>query len=203
MAKIFKCWPFKLLTPPVQLVEGFEAYDGVLKDPAGTPHKGIDYVRWRDGSFISFEVFSMHEGEAFQGVSKTWGRFVVVRRKLSKNLRYDTIYAHLDHRTPSNIPILPGRPRHHKWPENYTKRPRGRRIKAGTYLGWAGITGKTNRIVQLHLELHKIAIQTGERQKLDPYGLYARASSGKYPQPGSSLRGLRHFWISDSPPFAG
>ena len=79
MAKIFKCWPFKLLTPPVQLVEGFEAYDGVLKDPAGTPHKGIDYVRWRDGSFISFEVFSMHEGEEVRIEELKPGDLIFVR----------------------------------------------------------------------------------------------------------------------------
>ncbi len=44
-------------------------------------------------------------------------------------------------------------------------------------------------------------LKTGERKIIDPYGVYSRASSGRYPKPGESLSGLPHYFTSDNPKF--
>jgi len=50
--------------------------------------------------------------------------------------------------------------------------------------------------------MHRKNLKTGKRKVLDPYGVYDRASSGKYPQPGESLKGLNHYFTSNNPQFA-
>lgn len=186
--KILECYPFKLTDPTVELIEGFSEYDGNLKDKPGDLHNGIDYVRRKGDKFVSFEVYSCHDGETHQGLSKTWGKFVTIKKMISKNLRYYTIYAHLSKVNP-NIPLLP---------ENKDReRPKGLKVRSGFLLGRSGITGRTNRLIQLHFELHKI--KGDKREKIDPYGLNLRFSSGKYPQPGQSLSKLSHYWTSNNP----
>ncbi len=192
MKKILKCYPFIKEDPPVVLVEGFEAYDGVIGDQPGAPHKGIDFVRQnKKGKYISFDVFSCHDGETFQGLSKSWGKFVSIRKRASKNKRMDTIYTHFK-KVNSEIPFF----------SKDKEKKKGLEIKTGEYLGKAGTTGKTNRIIQLHFELLEKNLKKKQLTKIDPYGIYKKASSGEYPQPGESLKGLRHYWAMDNPPFA-
>ena len=122
--KILECYPFPKLLPPVLLVEGFEAYDGVLGDVPGDLHKGIDYGCRRNGRYISFDVYSAHGGEAFKGISKTWGLFVVVRKVVRKDFRYDTIYSHL--KFVDSVPFLPKNKKgRYIWPENLKKARKG------------------------------------------------------------------------------
>ena len=45
-------------------------------------------------------------------------------------------------------------------------------------------------------------LKTNERTVIDPYGVYDKVSSGKYPQPGESLKGLEHYFATDEPDFA-
>lgn len=185
MKKILKCYPFIKEDPPVVLVEGFEAYDGVIGDQPNTPHKGIDFVRQnKKGRYVSFDIFSTQDGEAFQGLSKSWGKFVSISK-----VTMTTIYAHL-REVNSKIPFF-----------KRQKKKNGLKIKAGYYLGKAGITGKTNRIIQLHFELLEKNLKKKQINKIDPYGIYKKASSGKYPQPGENLKGLKHYWAKDNPPF--
>jgi len=190
MEKFLKCYPFK--DQRIKLVEGFRAYDGYLGDKKGAVHKGIDYVlELEKGRFITFDVFSAHDGEVFQSWSKRgWGKFVVIYKKIKKR-RFITIYAHLAIVHPQ-IPSLNQRIKDKK--ENFV-------INEGKFLGKAGVTGWAKGRIQLHFEL-QIENRRGEWIKIDPYGLDDVASSGKYPQPGQSLSGLEHFWTSDRPPFA-
>lgn len=183
--KFLERYPFKQLSPAVELVEGFSVYDGVLGDMPGAPHRGIDYVQKKGQQFVPFDVYSMHEGVAWRGIGTTWGNYVMIEKIASSRLRYYTIYAHL-----SDVP--------------YTIPLRGRAglpMVAGTFIGKANATGVLNGIPQLHLELQKRDMVTGLWTKLDPYGVYERASSKRYPQPGITLKGLPHFWFSDTPPF--
>lgn len=188
--KILKNYPFEKLKPPVLLVEGFGAYNGVLRDEPGKPHNGIDYVRKKGDEFISFDVFSCHEGEAFQAISESWGKLVNVRLVVD-DVRFETICVHLDRLSPK-IPFLP---------KDKKVKIKFAKIRAGEWLGTAGTTGNTGGIIQLHLEMHRKDLKTEERKIIDPYGIYARASSGRYPQPGESLKGLDHYFTSDNPPF--
>jgi len=212
--KVLEYYPFELLNPSVELVEGFKAYDGVLGDKKGDLHNGIDYARKdANGKFVTFNVFSTHKGHVFQGISKTrkgingWGKFVVVRKEINVfskkgnlNYRLDTIYAHLKevakiriNNKELTIPFFP------KTEKETLKRVF---IPAGKFLGIAGITGKTNRKIQLHFELHIKNLKTKERYKIDPYGVYNMASSGKYPKPGKSLAKIDHYWYSNNPLFS-
>lgn len=188
--RFLKCYPFS--HPHVVLVEGFESYDGTLGDPVGEPHKGVDYVRFWRGKPCPFDVFTMHAGIAWRGTSDTWGTFVIVHL-VSENqkTRWSTIYAHLDY-VRKEIPLLSER-----------ERSLGRSLAAGFLIGRAGTTGTARGIVQLHLELHEKNLESGERFKRDPYGVYDRVSSGRYPQPGKSLQGLPHHFRDDLPPLAG
>jgi hypothetical protein len=190
MKKFLEKYPF--LDSRVKLVEGFSVYDGVIGDVPGKTHKGIDYVLVVDGSYSPFAVTSMHDGMAFHGTSETWGEFVVIYKTLGHK-RYNTIYAHLNKVNP-NIPpqFLEKDGERVLNEDDFT-------IMAGEFLGTAGITGSTNGIIQLHIELHEKDLRTGLSQKLDPYGINDRASSGRYPQPGQSLSGLKHCWIHDQP----
>lgn len=190
--KILENYPFPSLNPPVILVEGFAAYDGNLKDEVGASHKGIDYVVKVGKKFKSFPVFSCCDGVAFQGKSKMWGKFVIIQKKFSSKLRYDTIYGHLRDIN-KKIPFLPRDPK---------RKARGLIIKANIFLGCVGISGNTKRITQLHFEMHEKDLKKGKRKKIDPYGVYDRYSSGKYPQPGKSLRKLKHCFKANFPPFA-
>ncbi|MBI3114895.1 MAG: hypothetical protein HYZ09_00155 [Candidatus Kerfeldbacteria bacterium] len=185
------CYPFR--DERIRLVEGFAAYDGVLGDLRGDPHKGIDYVLPHGGRFRSFDVCSMHRGAAVQGRSRTWGRYVLVYAKVG-GAYVRTVSAHL-RTVAAAIPLTPKNPPA-GWIEEHACL-----IPAGYPLGRAGATGKTHRIIQLHLELHRRE-EDGAWEKLDPYGLNDRASSGRYPQPGEPLTRLPHLWQSDSPPFA-
>jgi len=190
--KFLERYPFT--DPCVEVIEGFAAYDGNLKDPVGAPHKGIDYVLrydyYSDFTFLTFNVVAMHAGEVVQGLSKSWGRFVRVRHRVNQHLAYDTVYAHLR----SVSELIPQIPTQASLTSDTV------RVVAGAPLGRAGNTGSTNRLIQLHLELHRKNLKTGEIQKLDPYGLYDRFSSGRYPHPWQSLAKLEHFWLSDFPP---
>lgn len=188
--KILQNYPFEKLNPPVILVEGCKAYDGAIGDEPGKPHKGIDFVRKKGKQYLSFDVFSSQDGKAFQGLSETWGKFVSVRQEINE-IRLDTIYVHLDEVNPK-IPVLPGKDVEIEFVL----------IKAGEWLGTAGITGNTKGITQLHWEMHRKNLKTGKRKVLDPYGVYDRASSGKYSQPGESLKGLSHYFASNNPKFA-
>lgn len=194
--KILKCYPFKfnILYPPVLLVEGFKEYDGLLGDKPGDPHRGIDYARIDEkGRCLSFEVFSVHDGFVFQGISKRgWGRYVIIYKLVGKYLRYATVYAHL-RKIDEKIPIHP---------EEGEPKTKGLPVKEGRFLGRTGISGWTKRKIQLHFELHLKNLKTNQRRKLDPYGIYDRYISGKYPQPGESLRRCEHYWTSNKPPFA-
>jgi len=188
--KILQCYPFEKLNPPVVLVEGCKAYDGAIGDKPGKRHKGIDYIRKKGELFLSFDVFSSQDGKAFQGLSETWGKFVSVRQEIN-GIRLDTIYVHLDKVNPK-IPVLPSKNVEIEFMP----------IRAGEWLGIAGITGNTRGITQLHWEMHRKNLKTGKRKVFDPYGVYKRTSSGKYPQPGESLKGLSHYFASDNPQFA-
>lgn len=188
--KFLECYPFESVIPPIKLVEGCDRYVGYLGDRKGMLHKGIDYAREaRKEQFLSFDVFSMHAGEAVQGEStKGWGRFVLVYTRINKTI-YRTVYAHLRNVNPQ-IPFIS---------EKIQKGKSGFVIKAGIFLGKAGISGWTKRKVQLHIELQRE--KNGKWEKIDPYGINGIAE--QYPQPRESLKGLKHFWIEDKPPFVG
>lgn len=193
--KILKCYPFKLVSPVIGLVEGFKEYDGVLGDKPGESHKGIDYARIDDkGRCLSFEVFNTHDGEVFQGQSKSWGKFVIIYKLVGKYKRFATVYAHFRD-IDDKIPLLP---------KKGTRATNTFTIGKGVIcaLGKAGITGWTKRKIQLHFELHVKNLKTNKWEKLDPYGVNDTYISGEYPQPGQSLRGRKHYWTSNKPPFA-
>lgn len=194
MFKFLQIYPFSDLR--VRLVEGFAAYDGTLGDPVGVSHRGIDYVIREGDGYLPFDVFAMHDGLAYRGVSPTWGAFVVIQYVIPQDqLRFDTVYAHLDD-VDETISVLED--------EGKENRSTGARknVRAGDWIGVAGTTGSTNGLIQLHLELHRKDLESGEWEKLDPYGLDDRYSSGRYPQPGTLLSGRDHAWISDDPPLA-
>lgn len=196
MDKLLVCYPFS--DPRVQLVEGFSEYDGVLGDTPGTPHKGIDYVLINDGQYISFDVYAMHEGIAFQGTSESWGSFVLVYAAEIDGRRYRTVYAHLD-AIPQTIASLT-----YQEGEKTLRTIQGTPLHTGEWLGRAGTSGWTNGFTQLHLELQDVTHmsedeKTQKPEKLDPYGVYDRASSHRYPQSGESLASLSHAWINDTP----
>lgn len=186
-------YPFS--DPAVQLVEGFASYDGVLGDTPGAPHKGIDYILQMEGVPIPFTVHAMHDGVAFHGTSDSWGTFVVIHAPSKGGTRSSSIYAHLASVDP---PIAPQFVEQHG-----QRRPNtaGTLIRAGQLLGRAGTTGWTNNIVQLHIEIH-VKSMTGDFVKVDPYGINDTASSGRYPQPGWSLKHLPHLWTTNLPPLA-
>lgn len=195
--RILTNYPFEKLEPPVVLVEGLGGYDGTIGDEPGGEHKGVDYVRRVDGKYVSFDVFAAHEGEAFWGISdKGWGYFVNLR-KVVGDVRFETIYVHLDPESiNSKIPQLPIPPNGVQIQFTH--------LESGEPIGRAGNTGNTgkNKIIQLHFEMQRKDLRTNERTVIDPYGLYVKASSGKYPQPGESLEGLDHYFVSDEPDFA-
>ena len=190
--KILECYPFKKLSPRVELIETFGGYVGNLGDDTDKEHKGTDYV-WRNelGVFALFEVFSAHDGMAFKGKSDTWGNFVKIYTKIEEN-KIETIYSHLKD-IPKEIPTLfKGKKRR--------KKKKGLVVKPGDFLGVAWTSGKANGCPQLHFELH--LTEKGKFKKLDPYGIYEKIDCGKYPQPGELLEGLNHFFITNDPPFA-
>jgi murein DD-endopeptidase MepM/ murein hydrolase activator NlpD len=193
--KILQNYPFEKLDPPVILVEGLGGYDGAIGDERGGEHKGIDYVRKVDREYVSFDVFATNDGEAFWGISdKGWGYFVNLRKVIG-DTRFETIYVHLE---PGSInPKIPQLPVD-KEKIQFAKLETGEKIRRA---GNTGNTGK-DKIIQLHFEMQIKDLKTNDRKVVDPYGLYAKASSGKYPQPGKSLKGLNHYFISDEPNFA-
>jgi murein DD-endopeptidase MepM/ murein hydrolase activator NlpD len=193
MYKLLHIYPFS--DEYVRLVEGFAAYDGTLGDPPGAPHRGIDYVLERNGDYLPFDIFAMHDGRAYRGMSQSWGSFVVIQHEIPRDqVRFDTVYAHLDE-LDERIPVLDDKREH----QSIGAR---KEVRVGSWIGKTGTSGTTNDIVQLHVELHRKDLQTGAWEKLDPYGLYERFSSGRYLQPSASLRGLDHAWTSDEPPLA-
>lgn len=135
----------------------------------------------------------MHSGKAYRGTSSSWGTFVVIQYKVPKDeVRLDTVYAHLGS-VDESIPVLEGEGK-----ENQSTGVR-KEVRAGDWIGKAGTSGATNDLVQLHIELHWKDLKTGEWDKLDPYGVYDRFRSGRYPQPTESLKGLEHYWVKDNP----
>jgi murein DD-endopeptidase MepM/ murein hydrolase activator NlpD len=191
MHKFLQSYPFS--DPRVRIAEGFSAYDGNLGDPAGALHRGIDYVLKENGRYLPFDVFAMHDGKAYRGISPTWGAFVVIQYIFQQGeVRFDTVYAHLD-AVDKDIPMFEDNGK-----ENRSGGAR-KEIRAGDWIGTAGTSGATNGLIQLHVELHRKDLRTGEWEKLDPYGVYDRLSSGRYPQPAESLNGLEHSWIKDDP----
>ncbi len=184
MEKILQCYPFK--DAGVKVAEGFAAYDGNLRTVPGEVHQGIDYALRKNNEFASFEVFSMFEGDVRFGVSEKLGRFFVISVETGE-LRYDCVYAHLDHINEDlqKYAIIRGE-------MDFV-------IPARYSLGWAGTAGSSRGVRHLHIEIHEKNLKTGQRRKLDPYGVYGRLSGGGYRQPGESLAGLDHIWISDQP----
>ncbi len=234
MPKFLANLPFA--DPRVRLAEGFASYVGVLGDPPGAKHLGIDYVlvtgheaptpdQWpikaplvlgRGIKVEGFEVFSMHEGLAYQAVSDTWGTYVIVHWRASNSGPCcRTIYAHLNS-VSRRIPTVPE-------VTNGSGPFYGLPIQAGQYLGRAGTTGTTSGIIQLHIELHDLIEPAKMSQgwhKADPYGLeevektieadrqtdpdgFTKTIPDYYPQPGLSLAGLTHHrWMIDDPKLA-
>jgi murein DD-endopeptidase MepM/ murein hydrolase activator NlpD len=185
--KFIERYPFRQLSPAIELIEGFSAYDGALQDVPGAAHHGIDFVVRKRKAFVPFEVYAAHEGVVWQGTGPSWGNYVMIEKVASARVRYYTIYAHL-----SDIPVhIPQRASRYGLP-----------IVAGTFLGKAGTSGDTKGNPQLHFELQHRDMVTGKWTRIDPYGVYDRASSKRYPQPGKTLMGLPHFWLSDAPRFA-
>lgn len=184
--RLLENYPFKRVG--VTIAEGFSAYDGTLGDIAGAPHGGIDYVLNKSGEHASFEVFTMYEGAAQFGVSNSLGKYFIISTVVG-DCQYDTVYAHLDNITEDlqKYAIIQG--------------DRDFIIPARYPLGWAGKTGLAHNIRQLHLELYQKNLKTGAKRKLDPYGLYDKLSSGRYRQPGQTLRNLDHYWTTDEPEF--
>ncbi len=188
---ILSNYPFPLLDPPVTIAEAFEAYDGYLLDKPGQYHWAIDYVQTdKAGKFLAFPVYSAHEGVAFQGYGPTWGKYVVVRKRDENGKGFNTLYSHLEN-VPKHIPIA----------NSDINNSNGIQIDSMTYIGDAGKTGNTKGINQLHFELHMVDENEYSTLRIDPYGVYSRLSSGLYPQPGSSLFGLQHYWKSNNPEF--
>ncbi len=197
--KFLQNYPFPLLSPPVTIAEGFESYDGVLQDRPGALHWAIDYVQKFRGKFRPFLVFSSHEGEVIQSYEKTFGKYVVIRKRSGLLGDYNTLYAHLDN-IPDSIPFMKNNNKDIGIRINETP---GIFLPANTYIGEAGVTGNTKGIPQLHFELHLVNTSTNMSYRVDPYGIYKKASSGQYPKPGNSLKGRLHYWTSDLPTFAG
>lgn len=153
----------------VCLVEGFSQYDSVLKDTPGDPHRGIDYVLMkgvdpvprdirtihdllRKGSVcVPFDVHAMHDGIAYQGVSTSWGNFVLMYLpSIVAGTKYRTVYAHLD-----DIPVEI--PQHDVMRDGKSiLNPVRYEMSAGRRIGRAGTSGMTNGIIQLHIELHDV-----------------------------------------------
>lgn len=190
--KILENYPFEKLNPPIILVEGLGGYDGVIGDEPGAEHKGIDYVLKTGEEYASFHVYATHEGEAFFGESeKGWGTFVNLRKTTPNGkIRFESLYVHLDTVNPKIPKLTPdGTERQYI------------HLQAGEYLGTAGNTGNTGKykIIQLHFELQRKDLETNERKVIDPYGVYEKVSSGKYPQPGHLLTGLDHYFSTDNP----
>jgi len=183
-------YPFPLLDPAITIAEGFEAYDGNLMDQKGGAHWGIDYVQKVDNRFLSFPVYSAHDGVAFQGYGKTWGKFVMIRKR-DGLWGYNTLYSHLEN-VPKDIPYM----------NSDLETSKGIAIKSGKYIGDAGTSGNTKGINQLHFEFHIVNKKTGQTLRADPYGIYRRLSSGLYPSPGSSLKNIPHLWNGELPKFA-
>ena len=190
LPKILQRYPFS--DSRIRLVEGFSAYDGVIGDEPGALHKGIDYVLQVDEEYRAFDVLSMCEGVAFRGTSESWGEFVIVHFPFNGAL-FSVVYAHLSEVESTIAPQFVERD------GQSVANEQGTHVTVGQRLGVTGTSGWTNGIIQLHLELHQKELKTGVTQKLDPYGVYDRASSGRYPQPGVSLRGLEHAWVMDEP----
>lgn len=184
-------YPFTLLSPEITIAEGFDSYDGNLGDLPGDLHWGIDYVQNDNGKFLSFPVYSAHDGIAFQGFGKMWGSFVVIRKRDSFGKGFNTLYSHLEN-VPKNIPYM----------NSDFNSSKGIYVEAGEFIGYAGKTGNTKGINQLHLEFHIVDQNNKTTFRADPYGVYGRLSSGLYPQPGSSLSDLSHYWNGDMPNFA-
>jgi len=184
-------YPFEEMSPKIEIAEGFAAYDGFLGDSRGDYHKGIDYVRRSGEEFLPFNSYAMHTGEAWRGTSETWGEFVIIRRTLTPQLRYYTVYGHLSD-VPHKIVELP---------EDEGFEIDGTPVRAGEFIGIANTTGNTGGLPQLHVELHEENLLSGSWVKLDPYGVYSTKSSGDYPSPDTSLEGLDHYWLSDLPDY--
>src|ERR1051326_3107620 len=161
MIKFLENYPFKWLG--VKIGEGFSVYDGHLGDIAGQPHLGIDYVLKKGNEFASFEVFNMFEGSAEFGVSTDLGKYFIIG-KTEGDFLLQVVYAHLDNINEDlqKYAIIQG--------------DREFIIPARYQLGWTGKTGLTHGIRQLHIEVHQKNLVTGEKQKLDPYGVYDRFS---------------------------
>jgi len=188
---VLENYPFTLMNPPVIIAEAFEAYDGYLGDKIGDYHWGIDYVQFDGDKFLPFPVYSAHAGIAFQGNGKTWGKFVVIRKRDDLGKGYNTLYSHLEN-VPKYIPYM----------DSDIDNSKGVFIESMAYIGDAGVTGNVkNGINQLHFEFHRVD-SNKKTLRLDPYGLYKRLSSDLYPQPGQSLQDIDHYWNSDLPEFA-
>lgn len=183
MRQILECYPFS--DASVRIAEGFITNSAATDGQPGLANKGIDYILKSGPRFHSFPVYNMMEGEVHFGINDNWGKFVAVRRA-SGGYRYDVIYAHLKTINP-------------KLQQTAYRAGVQAAVPAGFLLGESGATGDTKGFNRLHIELHRKNLETGIREKLDPYGVYDTISSGKYPQPGQSLAGLEHFWTEDNP----
>lgn len=202
--KVLGAYPFEDLG--VRLVEGW-IYDGTIGDTPGKLHRAVDYVRrTKEGEFLPFAIYSMMEGEAYQNENITpdgggWGKYVKVIRMVGPGKAMILTFAHLD-KVNDSIPLAvagaiePGP----VFP-----------VQEGDFLGIAGTTGDTRGSagnlegqIQLHLILWRVEKKGNDWVPLavDPYGIESRLSSGKYPQPGQSLAGLNHYFLTDNPSFA-
>jgi hypothetical protein len=186
MLSLLENYPFKNIG--IEVAEGFVVSKNNPRSALGGLPNGIDYILKKQEEYVSFEVFSMYEGHIRFGVSQKWGKFFVISKTLG-SFQYDTVYAHLDfiNEDIQKYAIIHG-------DMDFI-------IPGKYFLGMCGKTGDTKKIRQLHIELHEKNVLTGERKKLDPYGIYDRLSSGKYPKPGELLNKLPHAWVEDYPEF--
>ena len=177
MIKLLENYPFKNIG--IKIVQGFNLE---------REHFGIDYILKKGDELASFEVYNMFEGSANFGVNNKLGKYFVLAKQYG-NFLYKVVYAHLDNINENlqKYAIIQG--------------DREFIIPAKYPLGWSAKAGVTFGIRKLHIEIQLTNLETGLKQKIDPYGIYGRQESVIYPQPGESLENFPHLWKTDEPEF--